>query len=120
MPTLTENDTLRIARDHFAGGRGYLAACTVGLPTRATRDAMIAELDAATLGRPDPAGYTAAVERSRRSFATLVGVGPSRIAIGSQASVAAALVAAALPEGAEVLIADGDFSSIVLPFVHSG
>ncbi|WP_240642345.1 aminotransferase class V-fold PLP-dependent enzyme [Microbacterium sulfonylureivorans] len=102
------------------GGRGYLAACTVGLPTRAVRAAVIADLDAAAQGRPDPLAYTASVEASRRHFATLVGVTPERIAIGSQASVAAALVAASLPHGAEVLVADGDFSSIVLPFVHSG
>jgi selenocysteine lyase/cysteine desulfurase len=92
----------------------------VGLPMHATRAALIADLDAASLGRPDPAGYSAAVERTRSHFAALVGVAPGRIAIGSQASVAAALVAAALPEGAEVLVADGDFSSIVLPFVHAG
>jgi selenocysteine lyase/cysteine desulfurase len=120
MLTLTATDALRTAQEQFAGGRGYLAACTVGLPTRASRDAIIADLDAASLGRPDPVGYSATVERTRRHFAALVGVAPSRIAIGSQASVAAALVAAALPEGAEVLIADGDFSSIVLPFVHAG
>ena len=108
------------ARAEFAGGRGYLAACTVGLPTRASRDAMIADLDASAHGRPDPVAYSSAVERSRAHFAALVGVAADRVAIGSQASVAAALVAASLPEGAEVLIAEGDFSSIVLPFVHSG
>ncbi|WP_214468121.1 aminotransferase class V-fold PLP-dependent enzyme [Microbacterium flavescens] len=108
------------ARAEFTGGRGYLAACTVGLPTRAGRAAVIADLDAAAAGRPDPKAYSAAVERTRDHFAALVGVGSDRVAIGSQASVAAALVAASLPDGGEVLIADGDFSSIVLPFVHSG
>ncbi|MGA7147075.1 MAG: aminotransferase class V-fold PLP-dependent enzyme [Microbacterium sp.] len=108
------------AQAEFVGGRGYLAACTVGLPTRSAREAIIADLDAATYGRPDPLAYTAAVEKSRGHFAALVGVAADRVAIGSQASVAAALVAAAVPHGAEVLIAEGDFSSIVLPFVHAG
>lgn len=112
--------SLETAQAQFLGGRGYLAACTVGLPTRAVRDAVIADLDAATRGRPDPHAYTASVEQSRAHFASLVGVARDRVAIGSQASVAAALVAASLPQGAEVLIAAGDFSSIVLPFVHSG
>src|SRR4051794_2099169 len=120
MTTLAASPTLSDARGQFAGGRGYLAACTVGLPTRATRDAIIADLDAASLGRPDPAGYSAAVERTRRHFASLVAVPAGRIAIGSQASVAAGLIASALPYGAVVLIAEGEFSSIVLPFVHSG
>lgn len=120
MSSLTLSPALAIAQAEFAGGRGYLSACTVGLPTRASRAAIIADLDAHSLGRPDPVSYTASVERSREHFASLVGVAPSRVAIGSQASVAAALVAASLPHGAEVLIAEGDFSSVVLPFVHSG
>lgn len=120
MPTSTVSSAIAAAQADFAGGRGYLAACTVGLPTRASRDAIIADLDAATHDGPDPVAYSAAVERSRSHFAALVGVAPDRVAIGSQASVAAALVAASLPEGAEVLITEGDFSSIVLPFVHSG
>ncbi len=120
MPTLATGNALTAAQAEFVGGRGYLAACTVGLPTRASREAILADLDASTLGRPDPMAYSAAVERSRGHFAALVGVTPDRVAIGSQASVAAALVAASLPHGSEVLIAEGDFSSIVLPFIHSG
>jgi selenocysteine lyase/cysteine desulfurase len=118
-PALT-TAALTTARSEFTGGRGYLAACTVGLPTRATRAAVIAELDAAAAGHPDPSAASAAVERSRALFARLVGVDSGRVAIGSQVSVAVALVAASVPEGAEVLVADGDFSSVVLPFVHAG
>ncbi|WP_457098343.1 aminotransferase class V-fold PLP-dependent enzyme [Microbacterium sp. P5_E9] len=120
MPTLAARSTLASARDEFAGGRGYLAACTVGLPTRSSRAALIADLDAAFGGRPDPAGYSGAVERTRAHFAALVGVDAGRVAIGSQASVAAALIAASLPEGSEVLLPECEFSSIVLPFVHAG
>jgi selenocysteine lyase/cysteine desulfurase len=115
-PSLTVAD----ARTHFAGGRGYLAACTVGLPTRGTRDAVLADLDASAAGRPDPASYSASVERSREHFARLVGVDPDRVAIASQVSVVAGLVAAALPHGAEVVVPEGDFSSMLLPFVHAG
>lgn len=108
------------ARRAFAGGRGYLAACTVGLPTRASREALIADVDAAAAGRPDIAAYERAVQHSRAHFAALVGTTADRVAIGSQASVAAALIAASLPDGAEVLVPEGEFSSIALPFVHSG
>jgi selenocysteine lyase/cysteine desulfurase len=108
------------ARAEFTGGSGYLAACTVGLPTRSSVAALTADLAASAAGRPDIAAYSEAIERSRRAFAALVGVDAARVAIGSQASVAAALVAAALPDGAEVLVPEGDFSSIVLPFVHAG
>ncbi|GAA3210745.1 aminotransferase class V-fold PLP-dependent enzyme [Microbacterium terregens] len=119
MATLASPD-LRAARAEFAGGRSYLAACTVGLPTRSTRAAVIADLDAAGAGGASARAYTATVERTRGSFARLVGVKPSRIAIGSQASVFAGLIAASVPDGAEVLCADGDFSSMVLPFAHAG
>ncbi|WP_314501824.1 aminotransferase class V-fold PLP-dependent enzyme [uncultured Microbacterium sp.] len=112
--------SLRSARASFAGGPLYLAACTVGLPTRATRAAVIADLDAAAEGCASAAEYTAVVERTRGHFAKLVAVEPGRIAIGSQASVFAGLIAAAVPDGAEVLCVDGDFASMVLPFAHSG
>lgn len=111
---------VREARAAFTGGRGYLAACTVGLPTIATQQAIRADVDASATGHPDIAGYSTAVERSRALFATLVAVGAERVAIGSQVSVATATVASALPDGAEVLVPDGEFSSLVLPFVHAG
>jgi selenocysteine lyase/cysteine desulfurase len=41
-----------------------------------------------------------------------------RIAQGSQTSVLASLVAAAVPPGAEVLCIDGDFSSLMFPFLQ--
>jgi selenocysteine lyase/cysteine desulfurase len=62
--------------------------------------------------------YDAIVERTRRSYARLVGVTPDRVATGSQTSVITSLVAAAVPDGAEVLSVDGDFSSIVYPFME--
>lgn len=110
---------LAAARAAFAGGRGYLSACTLGLPPRASRDAMLADLDAACDGRPDPARYTRAVERSRALFASLVGVDASRVAVGSQVSVLSSLVATAVPDGGEVLVVEGDFSSVAVPFVHA-
>lgn len=108
------------ARAEFSGGRGYLAACTVGLPPARTRAALIADLDAAASGNACAATYTAVVERSRAHFAGLVAVDPSRVAIGSQASVLAGLIATSVPDGSEVLCVDGDFASMVLPFVNAG
>jgi selenocysteine lyase/cysteine desulfurase len=42
------------------------------------------------------------------------------VAIGAQVSAMAAVVAASLPDGAEVLCVDGDFSSVVFPFLAQG
>ncbi|QLD10310.1 aminotransferase class V-fold PLP-dependent enzyme [Microbacterium oleivorans] len=100
----------------FAGAEGYLAACSTGLPSRATRAAIIADLDA----RPDLHHYAAVAERCRAHFARLVSTAPERVALGSQTSVMVGILAASLPEGATVLCPEGEFSSLVLPFVHAG
>lgn len=119
MPSTLAPRSVARACAEFAAGRDYLAACTVGLPTRASRAALVADLDAASAGRPDVAAYTRAVERSRAFAARILGTAPDRVAIGSQASTGAALLASALPAGAEVLVPEGEFSSIVLPFVYA-
>ena len=105
---------------HFAGGRDYLAACTLGLPSRATVAAVRADLESAASGRPDVVAASLAVEEARASYARLVSSPVSDVAIGSQTSVQVALLAASVPDGAEVLCAEGDFSSLVAPFAHAG
>ncbi|MFJ6679695.1 aminotransferase class V-fold PLP-dependent enzyme [Microbacterium sp. NPDC091382] len=103
-------------RAAFPDARGYVAACTAGIPTRATRAAVRADLDAL----PDPVRYAAVAERCRASFADLVGVAPGSVALGAQTSAMVSLLAASLPDGAVVVCPDGEFSSLVLPFVHAG
>lgn len=118
MPTATlERLTLDDARARFTAGPRYLAACTQGLPLRETVAASQADLDTWARGETQAALYDLPVASSRASFAELVGVDASRVAIGSQVSVLAGVVAAAVPDGAEVVCVDGDFSSIVFPFL---
>ncbi len=105
------------ARAHFTAGPRYLAACTQGLPLRETVAATRDDLDTWERGETQPALYDITVASARSSFAEIVGVQPSRVAIGSQVSVLASVVAAAAPDGAEIVCVDGDFSSIVFPFV---
>jgi selenocysteine lyase/cysteine desulfurase len=103
-------------RRQFTEPAGYLSACTGGLPMADTRRVLIDDLDS----RPDPDRYTHAVEASRRHFAQLVSAPVDEVAIASQTSVTVALVASSLPENAEVLVPEEEFSSVVLPFVHAG
>jgi len=107
-------------RDRFAAGRGYLAACTLGLPADVTRDALRRDLEQWAAGTAGASEYSAAVERARVHAAALLGAAAPRVATGSQVSVFAALAAAAAPRGADILCIDGDFSSIVAPFVVRG
>lgn len=107
-------------RERFAGARGYHNACTLGLPPLETVEAMREDAERWFLGDANAVHYGAAVEASRASFARIVGVGVDRVAIGSQTSVMASVIACSLPDGASVVCVDGDFSSIVFPFLAQG
>ena len=109
---------LQSAIDSFGDPRGYLAAASVGLPPRQTVEALTADLAAWAAADINPQNYDGFVERARASYASIVGVPVDRVAQGSQTSVLTALIAAAVPEGAEVLCVDGDFSSIIFPFLQ--
>ncbi len=102
----------------FGDPRGYLAAASTGLPPRRAIEALTADLAAWAVGDIDPQAYDAVIERARASYAAIVGMPVARVAQGSQASVLTSLVAAAVPDGAEVLMPDGDFSSIEFPFLQ--
>lgn len=115
--TTTSPVTLADARTRYTAGRGYLAACTLGLPTIDTINAMRADTEAWARGEACASRYGEVVERVRASYADLVGVTPDRVAIGSQTSVMAGMVAASIPDGAEVVLPMGDFSSMVFPFL---
>ena len=108
-------------RDRFAAGRGYLGAATLGLPADVTVAALRRDVETYATGTVERDGvHRAGGERARGYAATLLGVVPSRVAVGSQASVFIGLAAAAAPPGAEVVCVEGDFASVVRPFLARG
>ena len=108
---------LAALRAEFEGvGGDYLAACTNGLPPHSAVARMTDDLQLWRSGRATPAHYDELVARARAAFATIAGVDIDQVALGSQTSVFTGVVAASVPDGAEVLCVDGDFSSIVVPF----
>ncbi|WP_354566670.1 aminotransferase class V-fold PLP-dependent enzyme [Glaciihabitans sp. UYNi722] len=109
---------LQRAIDSYEDPRGFLAVASIGLPTRETVAAQKADLDLWSAARRDPMDYDGIIERTRSYYANLVGVGVDRVATGSQTSAMTSVLAAAVPEGAEVLCVEGDFSSIVFPFLQ--
>lgn len=115
-----ETGRMHPARSAFAAGRGYLAACTLGLPAAPTRAALARDLERWSIGRATAGDYSAIVERGRGHAATLLGADPRQVAIGSQLSMFTAIAAASLPRGARVVCVDGDFSSVVAPFLARG
>lgn len=109
---------LATAVESFGDPRGYLAVASIGLPPRQAVEALTADLASWAAADRDPQGYDPVIERARASYASIVGMPVARVAQGSQTSVLASLIAAAVPEGAEVLAPDGDFSSIMFPFLQ--
>lgn len=115
----TSSSTLTLAPSwarSFAAGPGYLAACTAGLPSDATVDAMQAFISRWAGGGLDALAVGADFEECRSAFASIAGVTPGEVAIGSQVSQFISIVAASVPSGSEVLCAAGDFSSLTHPF----
>lgn len=104
-------------RARIAPTPGYLDAATCGLPLTATTDALRAALDEWAAGHATPAAYDRAVVASRAAYARLAGVDASRVAIAAQTSPLVGLVAAALPDGARVVVPEGDFTSVTYPFL---
>jgi selenocysteine lyase/cysteine desulfurase len=109
---------LQAAISSYEAPRNFLAVASIGLPIRDTVVAQKADLDLWSAAKRDPMDYDAIVERTRGHYAKLVGVSPHRVATGSQTSVITSVVAAGVPDGAEVLSVGGDFSSIVFPFLQ--
>jgi selenocysteine lyase/cysteine desulfurase len=118
MTTATLSATTTAAIAEFGDPRGYLAVASIGIPPRRAVEALTADLESWSTGWRDPQGYDAGIERARASYGSLVNMSTSCIAQGSQTSVLASVVAAAVPAGAEVLCIDGDFSSIMFPFLQ--
>ena len=106
------------ARASFGEAHGYLAAASMGIPTVETVAALTADLTEWASGRLNPQDYDPTVARVRSDYARLVHVNVDRVAIGSQTSVLTSIVAAGVPAGAEVLCVEGDFSSLVFPFLQ--
>jgi selenocysteine lyase/cysteine desulfurase len=105
----------RALLDRFPPVRGHLDAATSGVPPLASIEATREAVAAWAEGRIDGPAFDVPVERSRRAFAALVGARVEDVACGSQVSVFAGLVASALPAGADVVVAAGDFTSVLFP-----
>jgi selenocysteine lyase/cysteine desulfurase len=109
------------ARSRFRPSTVYLNTATYGLAADTVAAALVDAIDRWSTGQATMAEYDEAVDRSRSLFAALVGVDPSRVAVANQASVLVGVVAADLPDGSIVLTPEGEFTSLLFPFlVHKG
>lgn len=112
--------SLADASARFSPDLTFLNTATYGLPPREATEAVLATERERAAGRMDCVAFDGAVARSREAFARLVGLDPSRVATGSQVSQFVGLVAASLPSGAAILVAEEDFTSLLFPFAARG
>ncbi|MGW0901687.1 aminotransferase class V-fold PLP-dependent enzyme, partial [Streptomyces goshikiensis] len=108
------------ARAEFAHSGTYLNTATCGVLPRSAVAEVRELAEAAGAGTAAGFGDFDRVGLVRDSFARLVGVGSDRVAVGSAVATHVGLVAAALPAGAEVLCPEGEFASVINPFVVRG
>lgn len=99
------------------GEPGYLNTASYGLPPRPAWEALQQTLADWRAGRTSWEGWSGATDRSRASFARLMGVPVADVAVGAAVSQLLAPVAAALPDGATVVAPDVEFTSNLFPWL---
>ena len=104
-------------RSFFAPDPGYLNTASLGVPPVAAVQAMERVLTDWQAGQLSPPDFDDDVRRCRIAWAAISGVDPSTVAVGSTVSAFVGLIAAALPDGARVVIAEGEFTSLLFPFL---
>lgn len=103
--------------DQFPGAPGYLNTASIGLPPQQAVDALHAAVTKWQDGRAQAPEYDEVVTSAREAFAALVGAPVETVAVGSQVSALVAMVATALRPGAHVLVPEGEFTSVIFPFL---
>ena len=99
---------------------GWLNTASYGLPPRPAWEALQTALGDWHVGATSWEPWDESTTRARESFARLVGADAADVFVGSTVSAAVAPIAAALPDGATVLVDDVEFTSNVFPWqVHA-
>jgi selenocysteine lyase/cysteine desulfurase len=106
--------------DEFHPECCFLDSATYGLPLASALVELVALTSAWASGAYNPLSCDDAVARARGAFARMHGVSEADVAIGHQVSPFVGVIAASLPRGARVLAAEGDFTSLLFPFLAVG
>ncbi|MEU6340560.1 aminotransferase class V-fold PLP-dependent enzyme [Streptomyces sp. NPDC046977] len=97
-------------------GITYLNTASAGVGPRRAADVLRTAVTAWSDGSDDWVRNEAVLNTTRATYARLTGVPADRVAVGSSVTTHVGMIAAGLPAGAEVVLAEGDFSSLVNPF----
>jgi selenocysteine lyase/cysteine desulfurase len=103
-------------RGLFTPDPGYLNTASLGIPPLAAVTALHEVHERWSRGQLSPPDFDEHVARSRQAWAALTNVDPSCVAVSATVSELVGLIAAALPDGARVVTAAGEFTSMTFPF----
>ncbi|RCV55906.1 aminotransferase class V-fold PLP-dependent enzyme [Marinitenerispora sediminis] len=95
----------------------WLNTAQYGIPPRPAHEALQAAVDTWRHGTGGPGAWGAATETARAAFAELVGAVPQDIVHGSATSQILGTVAAAVPDGARVVVPEVEFTSNLYPWL---
>ncbi|MBB6170170.1 selenocysteine lyase/cysteine desulfurase [Nocardiopsis mwathae] len=95
----------------------WLNTAQYGIPPRCAHQVLGRAMEAWRTGTGDPADWGAAAAEARRRFAALVGSTPADVAQGTTTSQLVGMVAGSLPDGARVVVPEGDYTSAVFPWM---
>ncbi|MFC3994950.1 aminotransferase class V-fold PLP-dependent enzyme [Nocardiopsis sediminis] len=95
----------------------WLNTAQYGIPPRPAHEALSDAVATWRHGAGLPGPWGEAAESARRSFAALVGAAPEDIAQGATTSQLMGTLAASVPDGARVLVPEGEFTSAVFPWM---
>jgi len=95
----------------------YLNTASFGLPPDPAFEALSAAQEDWRHGRVSWEHWTAVTDRARAEFGTLVKMRPENITVGANVSGLIAQIAAAVPDGANVLAPEPEFTSLLFPFL---
>ena len=109
--------TVVAAQEQWRPETTYLNTASYGLPPTATWDELQAALAEWRGGATSWEKWMPSVDRARAAFAELVGVRLDDVTIGANVSSLFGPLAAALPAGTRVLAPEGDFTSLLFPFL---
>ena len=98
----------------------YLNTASYGLPPTPAWDQFQSVLEDWRGGRTSWEGWGDSTERARELFARMVGVPVEWVATGANTSSMVGYLAAAVPDGARVVAAEPDFTSLLWPFMAQG
>jgi selenocysteine lyase/cysteine desulfurase len=103
--------------DLFSPATAYLNTAGYGLPPRPAVEALERVLDEWRHGRTPWTKWQESVDVARGLYASLVGVAPDDVAVGSQVSAFVGVVALSLPAGARVVAPAEEFTSVLFPLL---